>query len=191
MSRKTAGAGSALPLHSDQPRKDCRNRGLCVPHEGDSSRDGSNPQGTHQVPARKALSGNFQAETKGWESPGNYLAMTNKLCVERGEPRTFPGKNTTLYSICQVCGCPASFEYSSYIWGFSPRCNSCFPKAEAGTQFLSLSQSQDPGNDVGVASSCPRDSLIQKRATQGCKLHEESIFKEGVRVEESGFPGQQ
>ena len=38
-----------------------------------------------QAPDRKVLSGIFQGETKGWESPGNCLVMSSKtLRVEIG-----------------------------------------------------------------------------------------------------------
>lgn len=40
--------------------------------------EGSVSLGIHKVPARKILHGKFQDETKGWECPGNGLAMTSK-----------------------------------------------------------------------------------------------------------------
>ena len=50
-----------------------------------TAEDASSPWAVGQAPDRKALSGIFQGETKGWESPGNCLVMTSKtLRGERG-----------------------------------------------------------------------------------------------------------
>lgn len=59
--------------------------------------EGSVSLGIHKVPARKILHGKFQDETKGWECPGNGLAMTSKT-LEGGAYNVFKYKHPWLFA---------------------------------------------------------------------------------------------
>ena len=62
-----------------------------------TAEDARSPWANGQAPDRRALSGIFQGETKGWESPRNCLVMTIKTLSGREAPRTFSGKNTPFF----------------------------------------------------------------------------------------------